>query len=176
MFVKNFKVSPWIEKNLKTIPKNSNLLDVACGDGRHSVLAKRKGFRVTAIDIDYKKLFHLKTSENIVVLRLDLEKKYFNWTFKKNSFDIILVTNFLYRPILKKILYSIKSSGYLLYETFSEENKIFGRPNNPDYLLNQGELLNFAINNKMKVIEYEEIIDQDKNQPKAIQRIFSKKF
>ena len=157
----NFEPSPWIVKNLKNISKNCNILDLACGYGRHSIYAKKIGLNVTAADID-----------NIAVLILDIEKK-FNWPFKKNIFDAVMVTNYLYRPIFKKIFHSIKSKGFLLYETFSEENIKFGPPKNTNYLLKSGELLNLANKNRMTIIEYEEIITQ-KKKPKAIQRIFAK--
>ena len=76
----------------------------------------------------------------------------------------------------KSLVIEIASNdGYLLYETFSEENKKFGKPNNPEYLLKQGELLNFSKKKKMKIIEYEEIIITQKHS-KAIQRIFAKKI
>ena len=84
-----------------------------------------------------------------------------------------MVTNYLYRPIFKKIFHSIKSKGFLLYETFSEENIKFGPPKNTNYLLKSGELLNLSNKNRMTIIEYEEIITQ-KKKPKAIQRIFAK--
>ena len=77
------------------------------------------------------------------------------------------------KNIFKKIFHSIKSKGFLLYETFSEENIKFGPPKNTNYLLKSGELLNLANKNRMTIIEYEEIITQ-KKKPKAIQRIFAK--
>ena len=53
----NKNVSPWIKNNFEKIAKNSLILDLACGSGRHSILAKQQGFTVIATDIDYKKLF-----------------------------------------------------------------------------------------------------------------------
>ena len=168
----NFEPSPWIVKNLKNISKNCNILDLACGYGRHSIYAKKIGLNVTAADIDYEKLFYLKNVHNITVLRLDLEKK-FNWPFKKNIFDAVIVTNYLYRPLFKNIFYSIKPKGFLLYETFTLENKQFGRPYNLNYLLKPRELLDLALDYEISVIEYEEIITHH-IKPKAIQRILGK--
>lgn len=39
-----------INKHIQ-IPKGANVLDLACGPGRHSILFARKGFRVTGIDL-----------------------------------------------------------------------------------------------------------------------------
>ena len=169
----HFKSSIWIEKNIQKIPKNSLLLDLACGNGRHSIVAQKHNLIVTAVDINENKLSRLQNINNIMLVKCNLEKEKFNWSFKKNIFDAILVTNYLYRPIFQKIIYSIKPRGYLIYETFTEENINFGRPNNPEYLLYQGELLNFAKKNGMHIIEYEEIIQGNKKS-KALQRIFAK--
>lgn len=166
--------SSWVEKNFKKLSQNCHLLDLACGYGQHSILAQKLGLRVTAADIDDSRLVYLKNFKNITTVKIDLENKQNYWPFKKNFFDVILISKYLFRPILNNIFDSIKCDGYLLYETFSEENKKFGRPNNPEYLLKQGELFNFSKNKKMKIIEYEEIIITQKHS-KAIQRIFAKK-
>ena len=42
----------------------------------------------------------------------------------------------------------MKPDGILLYETFTEDNSAFGRPNNKNYLLKPQELLNFARKNE----------------------------
>ena len=85
----------------------------------------------------------------------------------------MIVTNYLYRPIFKNIINSIKLGGILLYETFSIENSIFGKPNNPKYLLKPQELLNLAKKNNMEIINYEEIITQSPIK-KALQRIHTR--
>ena len=169
----NKNASPWIKNNFEKIAKNSLILDLACGSGRHSILAKKLGFSVIATDIDYKKLFFLKKTKDIKVIQTDLENKH-NWPFKKNIFDAVIVTNYLYRPLFKNIFYSIKPKGFLLYETFTLENKQFGGPYNLNYLLKPRELLDIALDYKISVIEYEEIITSSKK-TKAIQRLFARK-
>ena len=169
----NYNLSPWIKNNLNKVNKNSHILDLACGLGRHSIYAKSIGLNVIAVDINYKSLSYLKNKHNLLVLRLDIEKK-FNWPFKNKIFDAVIVTNYLYRPVLNKIFYSIKPKGFLLYETFSEENIKFGHPKNKKYLLKPGELLKFSYKTKMTVLEYEEIITSSEK-TKAIQRLFARK-
>ena len=66
----------------------------------------------------------------------------------------------------------MKPNGKLIYETFTEENFAFGKPNNKNYLLRPQELLKFSRNNKLEIINYEEII-LEKPIKKAVQRIFS---
>ena len=72
----------------------------------------------------------------------------------------------------KYICKSIKLNGKLFYETFTEENIIFGKPNNKNFLLKPQELLNYARSNRFQVINYEEIIIS-KPIKKAVQRIYA---
>ncbi len=166
------KNSKWIKKHLPKVNKNKILLDLASGNGRHSLFAQSLGYKVVSADINLNKLKKID-NDNILNININFEIEY-NWVFKDNIFDAIIVTNYLYRNLLKKIYNSLKYNGILLYETFTIENIEFGRPNNHNFLLKPQELLNFAKNYNMQVINYEEKII---NTPqKAIQRIFCKKL
>ena len=166
------KASNWIKNNLKDNIDGLNLLDIACGNGRHSIYAASIGYKVISLDIRKEKILKLASNKLIYPIQLDIEASN-AWPFINKTFDIVIVTNYLYRPIFKKIINSIKLGGTLLYETFSVENSIFGKPNNPNYLLKPQELLNLAKNNNMKIINYEEIIIQYPIK-KALQRIHTR--
>ena len=168
------KTSKWIQKYLFKVNKNKILLDLACGNGRHSIYAKSKGYKVISADLDLVKLKNISDINNLYKININFEKKY-NWPFKNKCFDTIIVTNYLHREIFNKIINSLKKGGFLIYETFSIENKIFGRPNNERFLLKPQELFYIAKKNKMKILNYEEIII---NLPikKAIQRICAKRL
>ena len=166
-----FSPSSWIENNLSKNSSKMSLLDLACGNGRHSVFAANAGYQVTSIDIDKSKLISLKNNKFINPIQVDLEINN-PWPFRNAIFDVVLVTNYLYRPIFKYIFKSIKLNGKLFYETFTEENIIFGKPNNKNFLLKPQELLNYAKSNRFKVINYEEIIIT-KPIKKALQRIYA---
>jgi len=51
-----------------------------------------------------------------------------------------MVFNYLHRPLFPAIKEAIRPGGLIVYETFNLEQKKFGRPSNPDYLLQVGEL------------------------------------
>ena len=53
----------------------------------------------------------------------------------------MLVTNYLWRPLMGTLLESLAPGGVLLYETFAEGNGSVGKPSRPDFLLQPGELL-----------------------------------
>ncbi|NND36344.1 MAG: SAM-dependent methyltransferase, partial [Gammaproteobacteria bacterium] len=63
------------------------------------------------------------------------------WPFAPESFDGIVVVNYLHRPHFPLLIDALAQSGVLLFDTFATGNERFGRPRNPDYLLRPGELL-----------------------------------
>ena len=84
----------------------------------------------------------LKGREEITAVCLDLERKglVLAEALDDRLFDLVLVTNYLHRPVLGQIFELVRPGGLLLYETFGKGNEIFGRPSNPDFLLREGEL------------------------------------
>ena len=166
------KPSKWVTNNLKGHICGLTLLDIACGSGRHSIYAASKGYKVISLDISKEKILNFKSIKSIYPIQIDIEASN-AWPFKYKTFDAVIVTNYLYRPIFQNIINSIKPGGILLYETFSIENSIFGKPNNPKYLLKPQELLSLAKKNNMEIINYEEIITQSPIK-KALQRIHTR--
>ena len=164
--------SNWIKNNLKDPINDLTLLDIACGSGRHSVYAASKGYKVFSLDISKEKILNLVSNKSICPIQFDIEVPN-AWPFINKAFDAVIVSNYLYRPIFQNMINSIKLGGILLYETFSIENSIFGKPNNPDYLLKPQELLNLAKKYNMEVINYEEIIIQSPIK-KVLQRIHTR--
>jgi hypothetical protein len=64
----------------------------------------------------------------------------------------------------------LTEKGVLIYETFAQGNAIFGKPSNPNILLNPGELLALASEHQLKILAYEDIyVDQPK--PAMVQRL-----
>lgn len=126
-------------------------LDLACGSGRHTRLLLDRGLRVTAVDRDPEALLALP--EAVRVLCTDLENG--PWPLTGERFDLVLVTNYLWRPLLPQIVASVAPGGWLVYETFAVGQEQFGRPRNPDFLLQPGELL-AACQGKLHVLAYED--------------------
>ena len=62
------------------------------------------------------------------------------WPLEGETFEGIVVTNYLHRPLFPKLKESLKEGGVLIYETFMAGNERFGRPSNPAFLLQPGEL------------------------------------
>ena len=122
------------------MPKPGPILDLAAGSGRHSRLFLDLGYRVTALDCDVSRLGDLSGAE-IVAANLEDGSP---WPLQERRFGGIVVTNYLFRPILPLIAAALGPGGVLIYETFGIGQERYGRPRNPDHLLQPGELLAFA--------------------------------
>lgn len=120
------------------IPSGGRVLDLAAGDGRHTRLLLDMGFAVEAVDRDDVGLLPL-AGPRCTVRAIDLETGA-PWPLG-GGYSGIVVTNYLYRPLLPAVAVAIGAGGVLIYETFMLGNERFGRPRNPDFLLRPGELL-----------------------------------
>lgn len=68
----------------------------------------------------------------------------------------MIVTNYLWRPLLPAIVAAVAADGLLIYETFAAGNEQLGRPSNPDFLLRPGELLE-AVRGHLVPVAYEHV-------------------
>lgn len=122
---------------------------------------------MTGLDKNVELLSEMSMREGIHTFQFDLETK--PWPFHNRKFDVIVVTNYLYRPILPNIIDALSPSGVLIYETFMVGNERFGRPSNPDFLLRPNELID-ATHKKLQVLMYESGRANDPK-PSVVQRI-----
>jgi len=150
---------------LPLIPVGDNVLDLACGRGRHAVAMADAGLWVTAVDRDVS---GLPAHDGIESIEADIEDGS-PWPLAGKDFDAIVVTNYLYRPLFPVLIGSLRSGGVLIYETFAAGNEALGRPRNPDFLLRDGELLD-AVAGKLSVVAYE-AGRIDRPAPAVVQRI-----
>jgi len=150
------EASEWVKLCVNNINKatiNKVVLDLACGYGRNSIFLSNKGYKVISVDLNFLCLSSF-SKKNILKIQSDIESSN-TWPFGHNSFDLVVVTNFLNRMVFANIRKVIKKNGYLIYETFGEGHEKLGKPKNKDYLLEEGELLNLT--KKMQLVCYEEI-------------------
>ena len=160
----------WVERWAHHMRPGGRVLDLACGGGRHARLLARMGFEVCAVDRD-PALF-AGPPPGVEVRAADLENA--PWPFADERFDGIVVTNYLHRPLLPRLVGALEPGGLLVYETFARGNERFGKPSNPDYLLEPGELLE-AVRGRLRVLAYEDIV-VDLPRPAAIQRIAARRM
>lgn len=161
---KDIPPSPWITEHRHLVRGGGTVLDLAAGHGRHTRYFLEHGYAVTAVDID---ISDLSERPGLTLMEADLESG--PWPFSKESFDAVVVTNYLHRPHFPYLIESLTKGGALLIETFGEGNEKLGRPRNPDFLLRPGELI-AAFGKALHVVAYEHGIEHSPR-PAVRQRI-----
>jgi len=160
--------SPWIERHAALIRAGGRVLDLAAGGGRHARLLLARGYSVVAADRDTTALQAAVAGDPACrTVTLDLENGE-GWRLGE-SYDGIVVTNYLYRPAFGDLVTALAPAGVLLYETFMLGNERFGKPSNPDFLLRPNELIEvFAPH--LTVLAFEQGV-VSRPRPAAIQRL-----
>ena len=159
--------SEWVCRWAPRIAPGARVLDVACGSGRHTLLLRSLGFAVCAVDRDDAAVAPLRALGGVQVDVADLEAG--PWPYPSVRFGGIVVTNYLHRPLLGTLVDSLDARGVLIYETFAAGNERYGRPSNPAFLLQPGELLE-TVRGHLRVIAYEDLEVQSPR-PAMVQRI-----
>lgn len=160
--------SPWVLRFASHIPEGSDVLDLACGSGRHARLFLMTGHYVTALDKNTESLADLENLPGAEIIAADLEDGS-AFPLLGKQYGGVIVTNYLYRPLLPLLPDLLSPGGTLICETFMTGNERFGRPSNPNFLLRPQELLN-SFHGKLNIVAYEETIISDPK-PAAVQRI-----
>ena len=160
--------SAWVQRWSALVPAEARVLDVACGAGRHARWFAARGARVTAVDRDAQAVAPLRTLPGapVEVIVADIENA--PWPLPGRRFDAVVVTNYLWRPLLPTLVASVADGGVLIYETFARGNETVGKPSNPAFLLEPGELLRAV--EGLRVIAFEDgFVPGDP--PRFVQRI-----
>lgn len=131
--------SPWVQRCAKWVAPGGHVLDLACGRGRHARLFLSHGHPVTAVDRDLAGVVDLASDSRLTLVQADLESA--PWPLAGQKFDAVVVCNYLHRPLMPRVIDSVAAGGMLIYTTFASGNARFGRPRNPDFLLQPNELL-----------------------------------
>lgn len=160
--------SPWFLRHAHLVPPRARVLDLACGHGRHARLFAQRGAEVLAVDRDAEALAAIEGVAGIETLRVDLEDS--GWPFANGRFDAIVVANYLHRPLLPQIVAGVADDGALLYETFARGNEAYGRPSNPAFLLEPGELV-AAVGRRLTIVEFAQGLVVGNGRTAVVQRI-----
>ena len=151
--------SPWVQRWSHLVAPKGTVLDVACGYGRHLRWFAARGHAVMGVDRAQQaldSLADLAGDGRAQLLQADIETG--PWPLMRggspSQFDLVVVTNYLWRPLLPTIVGSLAPGGVLLYETFAHGNATVGKPSRPDFLLVPGELLGVCAS--LRVIAFED--------------------
>ena len=139
-------------------------LDLACGSGRNLLHLAAAGMLVTGVDRDAAAIAPLRDAAEII--EADIENG--PWPLVGRQFDLVLVSNYLWRPLWPQILASVAPDGWLIYETFADGHQTIGRPARPDFLLRRGELLEVC--RHLRIVAFEDGFESVVNE-RYVQRV-----
>ena len=160
-------VSAWVQRWTHLLPESGSVLDVACGRGRHARWFHQRGLRVVAVDRSAQAIASIDLpSVRCETHVADIENG--PWPFAGRQFDAVVVTNYLWRPLLPTLLASLAPGGVLIYETFAAGNETVGKPSRPDFLLKPGELLKVC--QALRTVAFEDGYE-DRPTQRFVQRI-----
>jgi tellurite methyltransferase len=139
--------SPLLNEHLGALIEASALgpiVDLACGSGRNGLFLARMGLPVVFADHSQEALdsvAHQLHAEGLPgeTWQVDLEAGTGD-PLAARRFSAALVFRYLHRPLMPHLRASILPGGLVVYETFTQRNTRYGRPHNPDFLLQPGEL------------------------------------
>jgi ubiquinone/menaquinone biosynthesis C-methylase UbiE len=147
------------------------IIDIAMGNGRDAVFLADKGFDVCGLEKSTEaiKIAGQSAKDNLSIICGDAGLL----PFKNNSAEGIVVFYFLLRSIMGDISNILKKGGVLVYETFLKRQNDIDRHRNPDFLLDDGELISYF--KKFEILFYEETISISEGKSRAIARFVGRK-
>ncbi|MBM3362049.1 MAG: class I SAM-dependent methyltransferase [Betaproteobacteria bacterium] len=152
--------SAWVRRWSHLVPPGP-VLDLACGRGRHLRWFAQRGHPVVGVDRSAQALaaIGLPAAACETVLA-DIEAG--PWPLPGRRFSAVVVTHYLWRPLMPHLIESLAEAGVLIYETFAQGQESLGRPSRPEFLLRPGELIEIC--QGLRIVAFE-----DGHQPQSAQ-------
>jgi rhodanese-related sulfurtransferase len=134
--------SPFLIDHFGLLPRGL-ALDLAMGEGRNAIYLATRGFDVDGVDADPVRVARARAASRqlgapIRAMVANLEDGTFG--IPCEGYAVIIVFNFLHRPLFAEIRDGVVPGGVVVYQTYTVEQARLGRPTHPDHLLNPGEL------------------------------------
>ena len=128
---------------IRESPLDGQILDLACGGGRNGLYLAEHRQHVVFADRQQGKLDEVAANlpQNILAdyWCVDFERPETD-PLSSRLFSSILVFRYLHRPLMPAIKSAVQPGGLVIYETFTTDQAVLGRPRNPDFLLQPQEL------------------------------------
>jgi tellurite methyltransferase len=138
--------SAWLTAHAHLLPRTGDALDVACGSGRNALWLATRGLRTHAVDRNEAAIQELNDEStrrglpiHAEVVDLETDRVRF-----PRDYDLIVVVHYLHRPLFPSLIEALRPGGLLVYETFTRAQAARGKPTNPAFLLEPGELVSLV--------------------------------
>ncbi len=144
------------------------MLDIACGKGRHAIVAAELGADVVAIDSDRDRIDagHIRAAQRGLTITWECADLA-TLPIPEKAFDIVMGFNYLDRDRMEDFKQALKPGGHLIYETFLEGQCEFGwGPKSPGHLLKMGELISLV--EPFKVLFGREVVEAHDSRSAAL--------
>lgn len=118
-------------------------LDLACGVGRHAIWLAERGWQVTAVDnspVAIQLLQERCRERSLEVASSIANLERHEFVIAPESYDLIVVCNYLQRDLFPSIRAGTRSSGVAIAIVAMVDNDPNVKPMNPAYLVSPGEL------------------------------------
>ena len=129
------------------LPPDGSAIDIACGTGGNAIFLANHGLMTKAIDISDVAVEQL-SARNVPRLTASYQdvEQHLKLTpitnsTPQDSFDVIVVSCYLYRELCPVIIEALAPGGLLFYQTFHQQKQTSSGPSNPKFLLKNNELL-----------------------------------
>jgi tellurite methyltransferase len=147
----DFTPATWLralEPILREHPVGARALDLACGGGRNALYLAELGYTVDAWDIsnfglsilidELARRAQIGQPLPVQPLQVDLERT----PIPPETYDLVLDTHYLERSLFGGMARALRPGGRLIVHTFlnTPGGPITNRINNPDFMLQPGEL------------------------------------
>ncbi|MDH5301662.1 MAG: class I SAM-dependent methyltransferase [Gammaproteobacteria bacterium] len=132
-----------LAENIHLLPHQGTALDLACGLAGNALALIKHGLSAQAWDISpvvVAKLNHYASEHQLPLTAHSCDLT--DAQLPESTFDVIVISHYLQRPLAPAIVNALKPNGLLFYQTFVRDTTPgYSGPSNPDFLLEQGELL-----------------------------------
>jgi SAM-dependent methyltransferase len=133
----------WLVDHARILPSTGDALDVASGSGRNAFWLAARGLSTVAVDRDAAAIAGIReTAERLhLPLRADIvDLETADATLPVAGYNLIVAIHYLHRPLFPALRAALRPGGILVYETFTRGQAQRGKPTNPAFLLEPGEL------------------------------------
>ena len=133
----------WLLEHEHLLPQSGNALDVASGQGRNALWLASRGLQTLALDLDAAAVQFVREQAERRGLPLSAEVRDLETSadpLPADAYDAIVVVHYLHRPLFPALKAALRRGGLLVYETFTRGQAERGKPTNPAFLLEPGEL------------------------------------